>query len=278
MRMTRLRIRCTQPKELCLEPCGEFPGEVEDYLLLVTENPTTYCPVRSKYTRDEFISEIEIGDLKYRTHGYDYSDYSFKSANVHRGMTVNVKLTPKFRKDTVIQRWRIFIDYDNNGDFLGVGEMAISEGSKDVVTGTITIPDDAVFGSTRMRIMMQRGETPEPCEDIAYGEVEDYSINIKPVIVGIEEQQMVTASKPVLNVFPNPTTGIVTMDINPMSETVLHLDLVNLTGQVVAQKLLNCQGVQFTEQLDLQDLPNGIYYVVLKTKHGMLCQARVIKK
>ncbi len=276
--MTRLRIRCTQPKDICTVPCGEFPGEVEDYLLLVTENPTIYCPVISKNTRDEYISEIEVGDLKYKTHGYDYSDYSFKSANVHRGMTINVKLTPKFRKDSSTQRWRVFIDYDNNGDFIGEGEMVLSEGSKDVVSGTITIPDDAVFGKTRMRIMMQRGETPDPCEDISYGEVEDYSINIKPIIVGVDQQKLVSGPKPGLYVYPNPTNGKVTLSINPLNETILHIDLVNAAGQVVKQKQLYSQGAEFTEQLDLTDLPNGMYYVILKTQMGQFSQARIIKK
>ncbi len=278
MIMTRLRLRCTQPKEMFLEPCGEHPGEVEDYLLLVTENPTSYCPVISKYTRDEYIRQIDIADLSSRTNGYDYSDYSFKSANVHRGMTVDVRLEPKFRKDTVTQRWRVWIDYNNDGDFLGEGELVLSEGSKDVVNGTITIPDDAVYGNTRMRIMMQRGETPEPCEDISFGEIEDYSINVKPIIVGIDGKSFVRSPNPELRVYPNPTSGMVTLSINPENETVLNMDLVNSAGQVVKQKQYNTNGVEFTQSIDLSDLPNGMYFVVLRTERGMVSQARVIKK
>ena len=278
MRMTRLRLRSTQPKEMYLDPCGEYPGEVEDYLLLVTENPTTYCPVKSNYTRDEYIMQVEIGDLKSKTNGYDYSNYFFKSANVHRGMTVDVALTPKFRKDSLDQYWRIWIDYNNDGDFQGAGELVMSGSGKDVVHGTITVPGDAVFGSTRMRIMMQRGETPEPCENITFGEIEDYGINIKPVMVGIEAQGFALPPKPELSAYPNPTTGMVTLNINPKNETVLNLDLVNSMGQVLRQEVFNNQGVAFTKSLDLSSLPNGMYYLVLKTKQGMVSQARIIKE
>ena len=278
MRMTRMRIRCTQPKEMFLAPCGEYPGEVEDYLLLVTENPTAYCPVKSNYTRDEFISQIQIGDLTYKTNGYDYSNYSFKSVNVHRGMTVEATLTPKFRKDSLNQVWRVWIDFNNDGDFRGDEESVLSASGKGVVHGSFTIPADAVFGNTRMRIMMQRSEIPEPCQNISFGEVEDYSVNIKPILVGIEEQGFVVPPKVELTAYPNPTTGRVTLNINPGNETVLHMDLVSSTGQILNQEVLHNQGVALTRSLDLSGLPNGMYYLVLKTGQGMVGQARVIKK
>jgi len=129
-----------------------------------------------------------------------------------------------------------------------------------------------------MRIMMQREETPEPCENITFGEVEDYNVNIRPIMVGIEAQGLRVPPKPELNAYPNPTTGMVTLNINPGNEPVLNMDLVNSTGQVLKQKVFNNQGVVFTGSLDLSDLPNGMYYLVLKTKQGMIGQARIIKK
>jgi pectate lyase len=96
--------------------------------------------------------------------------------------------------------------------------------------------------------------------------------------VGIEAQGFVIPLKPELSVYPNPTTGMVTLNINPSNETVLNMDLVNSMGQVLNQKVFNNQGVVFTRSIDLSDLPNGIYYLVLKTKQGVVGQARIIKK
>ena len=276
--MTRLRIRCTQPKEMFLDPCGEFPGEVEDYMVLVTDNPTSYCPVKSERYYNEWIDRVEVADLSYKTTRYSYSDYTFKSANVHRGMTVDVKLTPKFRKDTSMCFWRIWIDYNNDGDFFGEGELVLSERGKDVISTQITVPNDAVYGATRMRVMMQKDETPDACSDIANGEVEDYTFNIKPIIVGIDQKEVKYARGAELNVFPNPTSGLFTVNINSISTGTIQMDLVNSAGQVVNQKQLRNHGIEITEQLDISDLPNGIYYLAVRTEEGGVSQARIVKK
>jgi len=126
--------------------------------------------------------------------------------------------------------------------------------------------------------MMQRGETPEPCEDIAYGEVEDYSINIKPIIVGIEEQKLISRAKPELIVYPNPTNGMFTLNIYSNTTGSIQMDLVNSAGQVVKQKQLRNHGIQITEQLDISGLPNGMYYLVARTEQGSISQARIIKE
>lgn len=279
MQMTRLRIRSTQDKEDNLEPCGIYAGELEDYQLLVAASPVSYCPVKSNYVRNEFIREVEIADMKSRTNGYDYSDYSsFRSANVHRGDTYNVRLVPEIKGDSVTMRWRIWIDYDMNGDFNGVDEMVVSEGSKEEITTSITIPDDAVYGFTMMRIMMQKGETPTPCEDISFGEIEDYGINIKPRITGIEDQEMIMWNNPQILAYPNPSDGVFNLAITLQNQSDLSLDVVNSLGQVVHQRTIHgFQGTN-TEKIDITHLSEGMYYLFIKTAEGRLSQTRILKK
>lgn len=50
--------------------------------------------------------------------------------------------------------WRVWIDYNGDGDFLDAGEKVYSIATADRLTRTtsLTIPSDAVVGSTRMRI------------------------------------------------------------------------------------------------------------------------------
>ncbi|MCD6345958.1 MAG: T9SS type A sorting domain-containing protein, partial [Bacteroidales bacterium] len=279
MQMTRLRLRSTQNKAEFFTACGNYPGEVEDYQLLVTASPVSYCPVISKNVRNEFIREVEFSDMKSRTNGYDYSDYSsFRSANVHRGETYSIRLKPEIKKDTVTQRWRVWIDYDMNGDFNGENEMVVSEGSKEEIMSTVTIPDDAVFGFTMMRIMMQRGETPIPCEDITYGEVEDYGVNIKPHITSVDNLQIINANTPELVVYPNPSQGIFNISINSLNASKLRLNIVNSLGQVVIQKSISARAGDTTERLDLSMFENGLYYIFVITPEGHYTQARLIKQ
>lgn len=76
---------------------------------------------------------------------------------------------------------RVYIDWNQDGDFLDFKELAASVGIKnngDIKT-YITVPTNAVLGTTRMRVMMKKGARPtSSCELFPFGEVEDYSIQV----------------------------------------------------------------------------------------------------
>jgi hypothetical protein len=46
------------------------------------------------------------------------------------------------------------------------------------VSGSFTVANTAITGTTRMRVSMKYNGIPTPCEAISYGEVEDYTVNI----------------------------------------------------------------------------------------------------
>src|SRR5690625_2437811 len=76
---------------------------------------------------------------------------------------------------------KIWIDWNQNGSFEDSGELVYdtSSGSTsnlNTYTGTITVPDDAPYGKVRMRIRNYTGQTP--CNQLSYGETEDYTIEI----------------------------------------------------------------------------------------------------
>ena len=272
--MTRLRIRSTQNKEDLLQPCGIHPGEVEDYQILVAASPIDYCPVISKSVRDEYIREIEISDLFYRTNGYDYSDYTFKAAHVHRGETYALRLKPLVRRDTTMMFWRVYVDFDMNGDFLGEGELIFQQGSKDEIVSNITIPADAEYGQTRMRIMMQAEETPEPCLDVNSGEIEDYSMIIKPVLTGINDLPYNPAGE--LIVYPNPGNGVFNLEV-PGQSTLKSFEVVNASGQVVLKKTDLYASGAAPVKIDLTAFDNGMYFIFVRMQDGSLWQKRIIK-
>lgn len=279
LRMTRLRIRSTQAKDELLDPCGLYAGEVEDYQFLVVASPIVYCPVVSKNTRKEFIREIQIGDLVSRTNGYSYSDYSaFRSANVHKGDTYTVRLLPEIKGDSVTMRWRVWIDYDMNGDFTAPNELVLSEGSLEEIVTQITIPEEAVYGQTRIRIMMQKGETPNACEDVSNGEVEDYGINIKPRITGVEDIRLSNNPLIDLTVFPNPSEGVFQLNFNAQLSGAVNVDVVSPTGQVILQKNLANPMNGSNQNIDLTGFANGIYYLFIRSESGDFIQKRIIKK
>lgn len=76
--------------------------------------------------------------------------------------------------------WRVYADWNHDGDFTDSGEQEISmrSQSNNVLTLTISVPANAALGNTRMRVMMKKNSYPSPCETYAAGETEDYTLHV----------------------------------------------------------------------------------------------------
>lgn len=79
----------------------------------------------------------------------------------------------------------VFIDYNQDGDWLDAGERVIvfanTINQSQTVTATFTVPNTASVGLTRMRVMIgenMAGSTQAPCGNYTWGETEDYPIFI----------------------------------------------------------------------------------------------------
>jgi hypothetical protein len=77
-------------------------------------------------------------------------------------------------------RFKIYIDYNQNGSFSDAGEEVHSNTSaiQGNNTGTVTIPLTATTGLTRMRIIASEATISSPIGSYSYGETEDYCITI----------------------------------------------------------------------------------------------------
>jgi hypothetical protein len=81
----------------------------------------------------------------------------------------------------------IWVDFNQDGDFLDAGEQAFVETAVLIgprnVTGFINVPADAVLGVTAMRVTVVEGSAGAaltPCLAYSYGETEDYKVQINP--------------------------------------------------------------------------------------------------
>ncbi len=79
------------------------------------------------------------------------------------------------------------------------------------------------------------------------------------------EEDVPTKTMPKLTVYPNPTTGIVTVDPGTL-ETAGQLTMYNVWGDPVRSMRLSSG--QPTVQLDLSGQPSGQYYVTLRGDDG----------
>ena len=196
---TRMRI-IMQYKSYPAAPCGNVKfGEVEDYTVKFGTSSggsgggggnngggsggggggtTTvkYCSAQAGSQKYEWIKTVALGGLTNSSGPSHYSNFTSKTATLKKGAKNYVSLTPGFSGKAYNEYWRIWIDYNKDGDFNDPGELVFSGHSTAKTAGYINVPASA-SGTTRMRIIMQYKSYPAaPCGNIKFGEVEDYTV------------------------------------------------------------------------------------------------------
>jgi hypothetical protein len=130
----------------------------------------------------EWIEKVEFGGISNTSSKDLYKFFSDVSqASINAGASYVMNLTPGlswagYQTDLY---WRVWIDYNRDGDFNDPGEMVVEvTNGTNQVSRTIQVPANAQAGGSRMRIAVQRGAYAGPCENFNYGEVEDYKVCI----------------------------------------------------------------------------------------------------
>lgn len=144
----------------------------------------TYCTSKGNSTADEWIANVQMGTFSNPStqaqSSTGYTNYTTSAITTTTGAKT-LTLTPGFSSTAYSEFWRIWIDFNNDGDFIDAGEQvyAATAGSTAAVSAAITIPATAAGTIRKMRISMKYNAAQTgPCEAFDYGEVEDYTLNI----------------------------------------------------------------------------------------------------
>ncbi len=166
----------------------------EGYTPVVGGTWMQYCDPRSWNASYRYTERVRVQDDtpttimdnisadSLREDGYFY--FAWKSAVMNAGDSYRLVLTPD---DNNTRRWRVWIDFNYDGDFYDTGEMVVDEiNNGELTTDYFTVPAGTNPGVTRMRVSDRSGTNAEgPCSRNETGEVEDYTIEImnsSPVI------------------------------------------------------------------------------------------------
>lgn len=159
------------------DPCEIFQyGEVEDYTIIFEDPAASYCEAKGNDSSFEWIESVKFENTE-KVSGNDggYADFTASTdLSLAIGTSNSVTLIPGFASSSYNEYWRIWIDYNDNGEFEST-ELVLSKNGNSVVNGTINVPS-GIEGTARMRIAMKFNSPPTPCESFAYGEVEDYTV------------------------------------------------------------------------------------------------------
>ena len=185
-----------------------------------TPPPTTaYCTSKGTSQAYEYIKLVQLGSIN-RTSGADagYYNGTATSTSVAAGSSQTISYQSGFASTAYAEYFRIYADWNQDGDFLDAGENLVSSTNTAAVTtvrsATFTVPTTAKNGAVRLRIVMSDNTATTSCGTYSYGETEDYTISVTggafapATIAGVT-----TAGNELrtLSLYPNPATEVLNL-------------------------------------------------------------------
>nr|WP_052519831.1 GEVED domain-containing protein [Nonlabens ulvanivorans] len=159
-------------------------GSVSAYSSSFTFSTTSvqYCASNGNSVADEFIGRVQFNtiDQSSAAGSGGYTNYTNVFTNVSKGTNYTLTVTPTWTGTVYAEGYAAWIDFNQDGDFDDSGETVWTAAASQntPASGSISIPNSALNGATRMRISMQYNAIPASCGSFNYGEVEDYTVTI----------------------------------------------------------------------------------------------------
>ncbi|MEO0627993.1 MAG: GEVED domain-containing protein, partial [Bacteroidota bacterium] len=263
---------------------ADFEVDAISYCATACLSDLEYCIPEEVSTEYEYIRRVNLNTIDNWTGDDDgYGDYTDLSTDLEQGEEYTIKLKPGFQDGSYVEFWRVWIDFDQDGEFENFEKVYQGRGRFQKI-GTVHIPYWARTGDTRMRVQMRYGGYGHPCEDEFEGEIEDYTIHIDPFQPGgidlrpdgdiawvdvpepdseadepiisdrsdratteldIDELSIDTPTELQMTVWPNPSTGPTTVHIRGFeAEEAFEFVLLNAFGQIVVHRSFNEGGDQ----------------------------------
>lgn len=146
-----------------------------------------YCQPRAYDNNREWIASVKIPGVLSNVSGAESVGY-FNYGDLATGVTVPggiypIELLPGFPGNGFEENFDVWIDWNQDGFFTS-SELAFTGASprNEPLVGTITVPEDAKTGLTRMRVLMEFVGRGIACpQTTRAGEGEDYCFPIAPV-------------------------------------------------------------------------------------------------
>lgn len=246
----------------------------------------TYCTASASHscaTGEEHISRVQLNTINNQSACSTYTNFTSQSTTLNRGQQYTVTVTTAIVGSANVayldNQIAVWIDFNQNNTFElseRVGLTTVSQSTGFPIQYTFTVPTNAALGNTRLRVRINHQPTDgniEPCNPssgpYAFGETEDYTVNIQNTS-SIEDSEI----SEVL-IFPNPTSGIFSIDASHLNFGDVQVNLYNAQGAIIEQRRQSAEEMMY---FDLSRHAQGVYYIQLLAGELVLFKKVVLSK
>lgn len=266
---------CTQYILKIRSVCNTTSSGYSPIFSFTTNDEEGYCCALAETSIYWWIDKVKFGALweNYSGNNGGYADFTAQQTlTFSKGQLYNFALTPGFSRKSGTRTWAMWIDYNANQQFepneqqynvLATGASG-GLGSANPYTsyGSIQIPNDAVLGPTRMRVLLRADVPSEVCGAYTSGEVEDYTIIIGPGKTADEYDSSNSNHAFRVTAHPNPASNSTQITCRGIEGDRAELTLFDFKGQILRQQTATARTGTYKAlwtDFSLDGLPEGIY-------------------
>ncbi len=238
----------------------------------VQEPTAVYCQT-SGLGQEVWLEGVVFNDYSNESeNNTGYADYTEEAVELLGENPVSIQLIPggiDLEENEIPLYWRIFADWNNDGDFFDAGEILHEQTSINVVNVDFPAMLNEEDLSVRLRIAVAKGGYPEACADYTTGEAEDYALFFPAIEVEEEE------GNGLLSIYPNPANSYVMLDLTGFAAAGAFVSISDNLGKICYKQNIDAVK-QKNLRIDLGDFDNGIYFVNITTVKGEVITERLV--
>jgi hypothetical protein len=242
------------------------------------------CPSAGNVLYQTSTTRVEFGTINNSSaKPTGYSNYTAISTDVNRDsaypINIRVNTDGNFPVETAV-----WIDWNQNC-VLETSEEYYLGGAQNVTNGltslsglNITVPSNAVLGTTTMRVSTKWNEKPgscddngpNPAQDVYDGETEDYSVNVQASLSTSD------FSLSGFSVYPNPNSGQFYIAYTNAISSDFQVTVLDIRGRKIYDSK-SIPNKDLKTEVNLYHVESGVYLLQIQSGSKKLVKKIVVK-